>query len=113
MKIILAILSAILLVCSFNSASAKTYYFSSISGNDSRTSIQAQNLSTPWKTLSKLNTFFSSLQPGDSVLLKRGETFYGSIMVNKSGIASAPVVVGDYGTGNKPVITSLVTLSGW
>src|SRR5688572_2061903 len=106
-------LLSLLLVCLLNSATANTYYFSSISGDDSRTSIQAQNSSTPWKTLSKLNSFFSSLQPGDRVLLKRGETFYGSITVNKSGTASAPIVISHYGTGNRPVITSLVTLSGW
>src|SRR5687768_11710424 len=109
MKIILTIL----LVCFLNSAGANNYYFSFISGDDSRTSTQAQNPTTPWKTLNKLNAFFSSLQPGDSVLLKRGETFYGSITINKSGTAGAPIVFSDYGTGNRPVITSLVTLTGW
>src|SRR5688500_16136642 len=103
----------LLLVCFLNSASANTYYFSAASGDDSRTSIEAQNPITPWKTLNKLNSFFSSLQPGDFVLLKRGETFYGSITVNKSGTASAPITISDYGTGNRPVITSLVTLSSW
>src|SRR5688572_6012768 len=106
------ILTALLVWCVI-SANAKTYYFSAVSGDDSRTSTQAQNSSTPWKTLSKLNSFFSSLQPGDFVLFKRGETFYGSITVNKSGTASAPITIGHYGTGNRPVITSLVTLSGW
>jgi parallel beta-helix repeat protein len=109
MKIILTIL----LVCFLHSSSAKTYYFSSISGDDSRTSTQAQNSSTPWKTLSKLNSSFSSLLPGDFVLFKRGETFYGSITLNKSGTASAPITISDYGTGSRPVITSLVTLTGW
>src|SRR5688500_4480058 len=103
----------IILLCLLHSSKANTYYFSSTSGNDSRTSTQAQNPSTPWKTLSKLNSFFSSLQPGDFVLFKRGETFYGSITANKSGTATAPITISDYGTGNRPVITSLVTLSGW
>src|SRR5688500_4855946 len=102
-----------LLVYLLHSANASTYYFSATSGDDSRTSIEAQNPSTPWKTLNKLNSFFSSLQPGDIVLLKRGETFYGSITVNQSGTGSAPITIGAYGTGNRPVITSLVTLSGW
>ncbi|MBA2563436.1 MAG: hypothetical protein H0V14_11105, partial [Chitinophagaceae bacterium] len=106
-------LLSILLACFLNSASANTYYFSAVSGDDSRTSTQAQNSSTPWKTLSKLNSFFSSLLPGDFVLLKRGETFYGSITVNKSGTSSAPITISDYGTGNRPVVTSLVTLTGW
>ncbi|MEO6453707.1 MAG: Ig-like domain-containing protein [Ginsengibacter sp.] len=93
---------------------AKTYYFSGVSGDDSRTSTQAQNPSTPWKTLTKLNSFFASVNPGDSVLLKRGETFYGSINIdNNSGTATSPIVIGAFGTGNRPVITGLKTLATW
>jgi parallel beta-helix repeat protein len=100
-------------VCSLNSAWASTYYFSTSSGNDSRTSSQAKNPSTPWRTISKLNSFFSKLQPGDEVLFKRGETFYGSIIISRSGTSSSPITIGAYGSGNKPIITSLITLSGW
>ncbi len=103
----------LVLVCFLYSARAATYYFSTSSGDDSRSSTQAKSSSTPWKTISKLNSFFSNLQPGDQVLFKRGETFYGLITVNKSGTASSPIVIGAYGTGNRPIITSLVTLSGW
>src|SRR5882757_9311227 len=92
------------LVCFLNSAFATNYYFSAVSGDDSRSSTQAQNSSTPWKTLKKLNSFFSSLKPGDFVLLKRGETFYGSITVDKSGTSSSPITIGAYGTGNRPII---------
>ncbi len=92
---------------------ANNYYFSTVSGDDSRTSAQAQNSSTPWKTLSKLNSIFSTLQAGDSILFKRGETFYGTINVNKSGTVSRPIVIGAYGTGNKPVITGMQTLTNW
>src|SRR5687768_5797401 len=92
---------------------ATNYYFSTFSGDDSRTSTQAKSSATPWKTLTKLNSFFSSLLPGDSILLNRGETFYGSITVTKSGTASLPIVIGAYGTGSRPVITSLVTLTNW
>lgn len=103
---------SLLVVCYLQSAKAATYYFSS-SGNDSRSSTQAKNPSTPWKTISKLNSFFSSLQPGDQVLFKRGETFYGSITISRSGTSGSPIVIGAYGSGSKPVITSLVSLSGW
>lgn len=103
----------VLFVCFLQAANATTYYFSAVSGDDSRTSNQARNSSTPWKSLSKLNAIFSSLQPGDAVLLKRDETFYGSIIVNKSGTSGSPVTIGAYGSGNKPVITSLVKLTSW
>jgi len=106
-------LFTLLLVFSLFSARANNYYFSAVSGDDSRTLAQAQNPSTPWKSISKLNSYFSSFQPGDSVLLKCGETFYGSITVNKSGTANLPIVISSYGTGNKPMITSLVTLNNW
>src|SRR5436190_16862712 len=110
MKTLLLLTLVVLFATTTN---ATNYYFSAISGDDSRTSTQAKSSSTPWKTLSKLNAFFSSLQPGDSVLLKRGETFYGSITAAKSGISGAPIVIGAYGTGSKPIITSLVTLANW
>ncbi|MCU7550616.1 Ig-like domain-containing protein [Chitinophagaceae bacterium LB-8] len=91
---------------------ATTYYFST-SGNDSYSSTQATNPSTPWKSINKLNAIFSTLQPGDAVLFKRGDTFYGTIKPNKSGTASAPITIGAYGSGNNPVITGLVPLTNW
>jgi len=94
-------------------AKATNYYFSSSTGNDSYTAAQAQNPATPWKTLSKLNSFFSSLQAGDSVLFLRGDSFYGSITPTKSGTAALPIVFSAYGTGNNPVITGGLTLNTW
>lgn len=60
-------------------ANANNYYFSSSEGNDWRPAIEAQNPATPWKSLNKLDSIFSILQPGDSVLFKRGDVFYGSV----------------------------------
>src|SRR4051812_19545729 len=96
-----------------HSAWATNYYFSSVSGDDSRTATQAKNPATPWKSLGKLNASFTSFLPGDSILLKRGETFYGSITITKSGTSSLPIVISAYGIGDKPVITSLVSLDNW
>src|SRR3954464_16094178 len=94
-------------------ANATNYYFSTSDGDDSRSSSQAQNSSTPWKSIDKLNSFFKNLQPGDRVLFKRGDTFYGSIITAQSGISSAPIVLSDYGTGTKPVITGLTSVTDW
>ena len=91
-----------------NSVHATNYYFSSVSGDDSRTSAQAQNSSTPWKTLSKLNSFFASLSSGDSCLLKAGETFPGSITGNKAGVK-----ISRYGSGADPVISGWYTIPSW
>jgi len=111
LKVAVIVLTIVLV--SSTTATCKNYYFSTSIGNDSRTSTQAQNQSTPWKTITKLNAFFSSLLPGDSVLFKRGEVFYGSIRVGKSGISGSPIVVGAFGNGANPVITGFQNVSGW
>src|SRR6476661_4313399 len=93
--------------------SASTYYFSSTDGDDSRTSAQAQNSSTPWKSLEKLSSFFSSLQPGDEVLFKKGDVFYGSITINKSGSTESPIILSSYGSGMKPIISGFTNITSW
>ena len=94
-------------------ANATDYYFSTITGDDNRTSLQAQNASTPWKSISKLNSFFSSLNAGDKIYFKRGEIFYGGITVNKSGTSASPITISAYGTGADPVITGFYTVPSW
>jgi len=94
-------------------ATAANYYFSSTDGDDSRTSAQAQSSSTPWKTIDKLNSFFSSLQPGDVVLFKRGDVFYGSISIKKSGGSGSPISFDAYGSGAKPIITGFTDVTSW
>jgi parallel beta-helix repeat protein len=86
-----------------------TYYLSSTSGSDSNSGTSS---SSPWKTLNKLNSFHN-LQPGDYVLFKRGDTFYGSITISNSGSAGNPITFGAYGTGPKPIITGFTTVSNW
>src|SRR5947209_2016005 len=82
-------------------ANATNYYFSSSQGNDSRTSAQAQDSSTPWKSIAKLNSFMANIKPGDQILFKSGDTFYGAISTTKSGTTSAPITFSSYGTGDK------------
>ena len=89
-------------------ASAKNIYLSSSSGNDSYTLLQAQSINAPWKTLSKLNSNANSMAYGDSVLLKCGDTFYGTLLPTVSG-----VTFGAYGTGNNPIITSLTSINSF
>src|SRR3954452_16669077 len=93
-------LFAILAIVLGIKANATNYYFSDSDGDDSRSSSQAQNPSTPWRSLSKLNSFFPYLQPGDHIYFKRGETFYGSFTTTKSGTNSSPIVLSSYGSEN-------------
>ncbi len=89
---------------------ATTYYFSTGTGDDSRSSELAQNPSTPWKSLEKLNASFSKFSAGDIVAFKRGDEFYGSIVMNGAGGGSIPLVFSAYGEGLNPVITGLKML---
>jgi parallel beta-helix repeat protein len=89
-----------------------TYYLSSVTGDDNRSSVTAQNPSTPWKTLAKLNAYLK-LQPGDSVLLRRGDAFYGVLTLNKSGASGNEIFYGAYGSGPNPIISGFTTLSSW
>ncbi|MCQ6956328.1 right-handed parallel beta-helix repeat-containing protein [Mucilaginibacter aquariorum] len=105
----------LLLIFTFlsNAGYSATYYISASTGNDDYTSSQARDQKTPWKSIEKLNGFFKYLKAGDSVLFKRGEIYYGSIVPSKSGYVLAPIYFGAYGTGIKPEVTGLVTLSSW
>ncbi len=93
---------------------AETYHFSTSIGDDGRKTKEATNPSTPWKTLDKLNSFYSSLKDGDVVLFKRGDVFYGSIMIaEKNRKKTTAVTFGAYGTGALPVITGLQKVTNW
>ncbi|WP_162418336.1 malectin domain-containing carbohydrate-binding protein [Cyclobacterium roseum] len=92
---------------------AANYYFSTELGNDSRSFMEAQDPKTPWKSIQKLNEIFNTLKPGDQVLFRRGEKFFGSININQSGSVGSPIVIGAYGEGEKPIITSMVQITDW
>ncbi len=96
----------------FTLAKANNYYFSNSIGDDSRSVLQAQDSITPWKSIRKLNSF-TNLHPGDSILFKRGETFYGGLIINASGIIGNEIFYGSYGTGPNPTISGFATLSNW
>ncbi len=87
--------------------SATNYYVSS-SGNDSNAGTSE---STPWKTLTKVNSF--TPKPGDQILFKRGDEWSGSITVKASGTSSSRITYGAYGTGNKPKIYGSEKITGW
>ncbi|MBU6158222.1 MAG: right-handed parallel beta-helix repeat-containing protein [Bacteroidetes bacterium] len=101
------LLQALLCLCLIKMpAFGANYYFSSTSGNDNATQLQAQNPGTPWRTLSKLNAMIPSLAAGDSILFKRGEVFSGNITVSRSGL-----IFSAYGSGSNPVISGFQSLS--
>jgi len=82
-------------------AQAATYYVDVTNGSDSNNGTSEDNT---WKTISKVNS--SSFNPGDSVLFKRGEEWWETLIVPSSGTSGNPITFGAYGTGDKPKIYS-------
>jgi parallel beta-helix repeat protein len=105
----------VLLLCIFLNSElfSRNYYFSSSAGNDSYSQTQAQNPSTPWKTVDKLNSSMSIINPGDSILFKRSDVFYGQINLTRSGTSSSPIVISTYGSGNMPEINAGLLIGSW
>ncbi|WP_296700207.1 Ig-like domain-containing protein [Algoriphagus sp.] len=107
------LLIIVLSVVSTSYLKATDYYFSSSTGDDNRSATQAQNSSTPWRSIDKLNAFADQLKAGDRILFKSGDTFYGTILISRGGSSGNPITYTSYGTGAKPVITSMLRVSNW
>jgi len=107
------ILALALLLCVGLSAHAATYYVSSATGNDSYSPTQAQSQATPWRSMGKVNSFWGSLNPGDTVKLQCGSVFTSGLNVWKSGAVGKPIVLTSYGSGNAPLVSGFTSLTGW
>ena len=81
-------------------ASAATYYMSA-AGVDTN---NGRSLQTPWKTLAKASA--TTFHPSDSLLLRKGDTFPGSLDLKGSGNPKAPIRLGNYGNGTLPIISA-------
>lgn len=96
----------VLLMLITSAIQAATYYVSS-SGSSSNTGLST---SSTWN-LATVNSF--TFSPGDQILLKRGDTFQGNIVLTESGTLANPIIIGAYGTGEKPTLTGLVSITSW
>jgi uncharacterized repeat protein (TIGR02059 family) len=99
-----------LFLCLLSLIVSATDYYVSSAGDDSANGLSS---STPWKTISKVNSVFPTLKPGDRILFRRGDSFYGSLKIARSGVSGSPIVIGAYGTGANPVISGFRTISDW
>ena len=87
-----------------SAATGTTYYVDSKGGNDSN---DGTSESKAFKTLEKVNGL--NLEPGDTVLLKKGSVFEDQALKftkEDSGTAEAPVKISTYGEGEKPKINT-------
>jgi parallel beta-helix repeat protein len=96
--LVLLFISFLIISFSVSSSLATTYYVSSSFGDDSN---NGTSQSTPWKTISKVNS--RSFSPEDSILLMRGDTWINEpLTVSSSGSQGNVILYGAYGTGNLP-----------
>lgn len=79
--------------------SGRTYYVDAASGSDQAS---GQRPESAWQTLAAVRR--AALEPGDQVLLRRGETWRESLNLSASGTKASPIVIGAYGTGAAPAI---------
>lgn len=90
----------------------KVYYFAA-NGNDNNSGLSPD---VPLKSSGKFNMLASStLNPGDSVLFKAGDTFNvaGSanyMTITRSGNMDAPITISSYGDGPRPVLSGMDTI---
>jgi len=93
-------------------AAGNTYYVSMTDGADSNNGLST---SSAFKTIAKVNSL--TLQPGDSVLFKCGDTWRAEMLViDQSGAAGSPITFGSYPTAdcaNRPVLSGAQPVSGW
>ncbi len=114
-------LLSLLLLSTAAAANAATYYVDAQSGNDlwpgtapSPVSGTTASSNGPWKTLARIGA--ASLQPGDAVLLKCGQTWREQLTLPvSSGTSAQPVTYGRYPSacGAKPLILGSDQLTAW
>jgi hypothetical protein len=84
-------------------ATGTTYYISSSEGDDENNGTSS---STPWQTISKLNSI--TFQSEDTILFKKGDTWTGEIFYpqgNGDYFSDEWITIDAYGTGAKPIIS--------
>jgi parallel beta-helix repeat protein len=108
---------SILFCVQAGSVQAATYYVSATSGNDSNNGLSQDTpwQNHPWMSHATAQAGACTLQPGDKVLLKRGDVWNDYISLGGSGDDGNLIITGAYGSGNLPRIicpTKKVT-TGW
>ena len=102
-------LTALVLMVGIRVGSASIFYVDASSGGDGNSGLST---STAWKTIAKVNA--SRYNPGDQILLKRGEIWREQLVVPSSGSSGSPITFGAYGSGALPTISGANILgSGW
>ena len=109
-KIMWYITAIPLSLCGLYSASIEAqsnYFVSSSGGDDSNSGLTPE---ASWASLDRVN--LASLNPGDSVQFKSGDTFYGQLIIDESGTAERPILFTSYGSDGPAVIDGATRSNG-
>ena len=82
-----------------STVAAVDYYVDDTGGSDTNTGTSA---GAAWQTLAKFSA--TIFQPGDRIFFKAGGSWTGRVELKGDGNAANPIIVNQYGTGNKPLI---------
>lgn len=104
------LLPAALLLTGHPAAFASHFYFSATDGDDTRTSVQAQSVATPWKTIAKFRSVVatSAIATNDTIFFKCGDTFADSL-----GGVTKTLTFTSYGSGTPPKISGFYPVTTW
>ena len=87
-----------------------TYYIDPVGGNDGNSGTATN---AAWQSLARASSGWpQDYLPGDRILLKRGETFAGTLYLSETGSSNEPVTVASYGSGVAPVVDAAGYLAG-
>ena len=103
----LLVLSVLFISISVSKLSATTFYISAL-GDDKNL---GTDIKTPWKTINRLNK--QVFKPGDNVLFRRNDTFFGEIIIKNSGLKNQAITFSAYGKGSDPIIKGSQSLSNF
>ena len=87
-----------------------TYYISSSTGNDANDGLTPE---TAWRTLYMVYGHCMNFEPGDSILLKRGDVWRNKMMIWDNGSEAEPIVIASYGEGTKPILYGHAVPTPW
>jgi len=101
----LAVLMACTAIDGARGDGPRTCHVDATRGDDARDGLTPD---TAWRSLAKVNR--ASLQPGDRVLFRRGETWRGQL-VPQSGSDTGAITYSAYGEGAKPILLGSAAMS--
>ena len=92
-----------------NNAKGETYYVRNGGNNDQ----DGKSDANAWADTAKVNAMMKAFKPGDAVLFRKGDVFYGSLQISASGQPDKAIVFGSYGDGDLPVFKGANAVTGW